>query len=218
MTSTARSARVSRRAALGLGVGALAVGGVAVVADLAGAHAGPLGVNSTALYGMRSSTGHTYAALPGRAGRIDVYRPPGQGPFPVLVWNAGSGWRSDRGYSDGADVARGLVPHGYAVAAFSVRSSKQGTFPAQVEDATAAVRWVRRNAPGLQLDAGRVAVAGSSSGGWNALMAGLTGGQDLDREQVPPPGREVPDGGHAIPEEDRVQAIVDFFGPTDFLR
>lgn len=58
---------------------------------------------------MRSSTGHTYAALPGRAGRIDVYRPPGQGPFPVLVWNAGSGWRSDRGYSDGADVARGLV-------------------------------------------------------------------------------------------------------------
>ena len=217
MTSATRSARVSRRAALGLGVGALAVGGVAVVTDLAGAPAGPLGANATALYGMRSSTGHTYAALPGRAGRIDVYRPPGQGPFPVLVWNAGSGWRSDRGYSDGVDVARGLVPHGYAVAAFSVRSSKQGTFPAQVEDATAAVRWVRRNAPGLQLDAGRVAVAGSSSGGWNALMAGLTGGQDLDREQVPLPGREVPDGGHAIPEEDRVQAIVDFFGPTDFL-
>jgi len=217
MTSTARPARVSRRAALGLGAGALAVGGAAVVADAVVAPAGPLGPNVPALYGMRSSLGHTYAALPGRAGRIDVYRPPGRGPFPVLVWNAGSGWRSDRGYGDGADVARGLVPHGYAVAAFSVRSSKQGTFPAQVEDATAAVRWVRRNAPGLQLDAGRVTVAGSSSGGWNALMAGLTGGQDLDRESVPPPGREAPDGGHAIPEEDRVQAIVDFFGPTDFL-
>ncbi|MFP3340699.1 alpha/beta hydrolase fold domain-containing protein, partial [Micrococcus sp. SIMBA_131] len=77
------------------------------------------------------------------------------------------------------------------------RSSKRGTVPAQVEDATAAVRWGRRHAPGLQLDAGRVAVAGSSSGGWNALLAGLTGGQDLDRGQVPPPGREVPDGGHA---------------------
>ena len=85
MTSTARSPRVSRRAALGLGVGALAVGGVAVVTDLAGAPAGPLGANATALYGMRSSTGHTYAALPGRAGRIDVYRPPGQGPFPASV-------------------------------------------------------------------------------------------------------------------------------------
>ena len=50
MTSTARSPRVSRRAALGLGVGALAVGGVAVVTDLAGAPAGPLGANATALY------------------------------------------------------------------------------------------------------------------------------------------------------------------------
>lgn len=217
MATSGRRGRLTRRAVLGLGAGALALGGGAAVANLAGVPPAPAGPDVNALFGMRSSTGHRYADLPGRAGRVDVYRPQGPGPFPVVVWNAGSGWRDDRGYHDGQAVARGLVPHGYAVAAFSVRSSKQGRFPAQVEDATAAVRWVRAHAVELDLDASRLTVAGTSSGGWNALMAGLTGGRDLDRAHVPPPGREVPPEGHAIPEEDRVQAILDFFAPTDFL-
>lgn len=217
MTTSARRGRLTRRAVLGLGGGALVLGGGAAVANLAGVPPAPVGPDVTALYGLRTSTGNRYADLPGRAGRVDVYRPQGPGPFPVVVWNAGSGWRDDRGYHDGQDVARGLVPHGYAVAAFSVRNSRQGRFPAQVEDATAAVRWVRAHAEELELDPARLTLAGTSSGGWNALMAGLTGGRGLDRADVPPPGFEVPAGGHGIPEEDRVQAIVDFFAPTDFL-
>lgn len=211
--------RLRRRTALGLGLGAAGVALMAVLFERDTSLA-PATVEDrlAALFGMRSSLGHTYADLPGAAGRVDVHTPPGSGPFPVLVWNDGSGWRSDRGFQGGRDVARGMVPAGYAVAAFSVRSSSQGTFPAQVLDATAAVRWVRAHAAEFGLDPGRIAVGGNSSGGWNALMAGLTGGRDLDRSRVPFPGSEVPAGGHAIPPEDAVQAIVECAAPVDFLQ
>lgn len=217
--STARAPRVRRRTLLGLGLGALAVGGTATALG----HGSPvdspaLRQTMGALFGTTVISGIVYADLPGAAGRMDLYLPEGEGPFPVLAWNAGSGWRSDRGFQGGDAVARGLVPAGYAVAAFSVRSAREDAFPAQVLDATAAVRHLRENAGELRVDPGRIAVGGNSSGGWNALMAGLTGGRDLDRSAVPAPGDEVPEGGHAIPEEDRVQAIVDCFAPVDFLQ
>lgn len=219
MGHSAHPEAVRRRTLLGLGLGAAGV----VAAGLAAREeteldALVLGRGVSELYGMRTEARRTYADLPGRAGAVDVYLPAGSGPFPVLAWNAGSGWREDRGFQGGQDVARGLVPAGYAVAAFSVRSSRQAVFPAQVLDVTAAVRWVRAHAGQLGLDPGRVAVGGNSSGGWNALMAGLTGGRDLDRASVPVPGTEVPEGGHRVPPEDAVQAIVDFFAPVDFLR
>lgn len=217
MTGGGGRGRLSRRTLLGLGAGAVGLGGAAVVGNMLGVPTGAVTPDPAALFGLRSSVNHRFADLPGRAGRLDLYRPSGPGPFPVVAWTSGSGWREDSGFQGGQEVARGLVPHGFAVASFSVRSSRQGQFPAQVEDATAAVRWLRDQAERQDLDPGRVALAGTSSGGWTALMAGLTGGRDLDRERVPPPGLEVPPGGHVIPEEERVQAVVDFFGPTDFL-
>jgi len=67
-------------------------------------------------------------------------------------------------------------PHGFAVAAVAVRSSSQATFPAQVHDGKAAVRWLRAHARRYHLDPGRFAAMGNSSGGWLAAMLGDTGG------------------------------------------
>lgn len=73
-------------------------------------------------------------------------------------------------------LAQHFTPHGFAVAAVAVRSSSQATFPAQVHDGKAAVRWLRAHALRYHLDPGRFAVMGNSSGGWLASMLGVTGG------------------------------------------
>jgi len=132
---------------------------------------------------------------PAEAGNLlDLY--PAQrasGPAPLVVWSSGSGWMRDDGKEGAAAVAAVLAPRGYAVAGVSVRSSAQATYPAQVEDALAALAWLRGHAGEHGLDGGRIALMGNSSGGWLAVMAGL---------RAEPP----------------VQAVVDFYGPTDFLQ
>lgn len=152
--------------------------------------------------------GDRYAALPGRAGTIDLFIPAkDQGPFPVVMWTSGSGWTSDQGNLGGEQVASYLLAQGYAVASFSVRSSDQAVFPAQVHDAKAAVRWVRANAERLNLDPDRIAASGNSSGGWIATMLGVTGGVASLEGTI---GVQGPSS--------EVGAVVNFFAPTDFLQ
>lgn len=156
----------------------------------------------TAILGLR------YADLPGNAGTVDLFVPTGvHGKVPVVVWSAGSGWMGDNGNRGGERIAQALAPHGYAVAAVAVRSSSQAVFPAQVNDAKAAVRWLRANAAEYRLDPGRFAAMGNSSGGWVAAMLGVTG-NDLGLEGSVGVTRGRSD----------VQAVVDLFAPTDFLQ
>ncbi|MBB5781488.1 alpha/beta hydrolase [Nonomuraea jabiensis] len=143
----------------------------------------------------------------GRGHLLDLYVPAGRGPYPLVIWTSGSAWRSDEGKNGAAQAAAFFTTAGYAVAGVSVRSSAQAGFPAQLHDIKAAVRWLRANAAGYRLDAGRFVVMGNSSGGWVATMAALTG-------DVPELEGEV---GVTGPSS-RVQAAVDFYGPTDFLQ
>jgi acetyl esterase/lipase len=99
----------------------------------------------------------------------------------------------DDGKEGAAAIAPFFVERGYAVAGVSVRSSAQATFPAQLEDIEAAVRWLRGNAAEHGLDPDRIATMGNSSGGWVSVMA-------------------------AVASREPVQAVVDFYGPTDFLQ
>jgi acetyl esterase/lipase len=139
---------------------------------------------------------------------LDIYLPSrrANAKLPVLVWSSGSGWLGDNGKQGAADFAGHFNDAGYAVVGVSVRSSLQAIFPAQLHDVKAAIRWLRRNAPDYQLDPARIAISGNSSGGWVATMAGLTGGiAELE-------GDVGVTGGSS-----RVQAVVNFFGPTDLL-
>ncbi|MDO5634159.1 MAG: alpha/beta hydrolase [Micrococcus sp.] len=156
---------------------------------------------------MVAHPGLRYATQPGQGGVVDVYTPRGPGPFPVLLWTFGSGWTSDQGNRHGDRIARALVPHGYAVAAFSVRNSGQGKFPSHVQDAKAAVRWLRGHARILQLDPQRMAIGGNSSGGWIAMMTATTNGDPEFEGLV----------GQDWGVDSRVQAAVNFFAPVDFL-
>lgn len=186
----------TRTAAL-LGAAALAlVGSVAAVAAPAQA--------------AQTITNIAYAPAdpPGSRGHLlDLYVPDGAGPWPVVVWSTGSAWTSDDGKSGAAAVAQQLNPRGIAVAGVSVRSSSQAKFPAQVHDVKAAIRFLRAGATQYRLDPDRFASMGDSSGGWVAAMAALTGGV---------PALEGSVGTTA--GSSAVQAGVDFFGPTDFVR
>ena len=149
---------------------------------------------------------------------LDLHLPDGApGPWPVVLFQAGSAFQSDDtkgGSTDlsGGTTAAGLAqrwgPLGYAVAGINVRSSAQARFPAQLHDVKAAVRYLRSRADELGLDTDRVVTAGTSSGAWGAVMAGVVSGV---------PELEGADLGNADQRSD-VQAVVDLFGPTAFLQ
>ncbi|HEY3415690.1 MAG TPA: alpha/beta hydrolase, partial [Armatimonadota bacterium] len=84
------------------------------------------------------------------------------------------------------------------------RFSKDAPFPAQIHDCKAAVRWLRANAGRYGLDWQHIGVWGTSAGGHLAALLGTTGGvKDLE-------GNE----GN-LDQSSQVQAVCDFYGPTD---
>jgi acetyl esterase/lipase len=100
------------------------------------------------------------------------------------------------------------VKRGYAVVSINYRMSGEAQFPALVQDAKAAVRWVRANAEHLLFDPTRIAAWGGSAGGYQASMLGVSSG-------IP----ELDDSSLGNPDQpSHVQAVVAWFGPTDFLK
>lgn len=140
--------------------------------------------------------------------RLHLLRPsrPSGGPLPVVVWIFGGAFRMG---SKDDEVHRlfPLVERGYAGAAIEYRFSSEALFPAQLHDCKAAIRFLRGHAGSFGLDPGRIGAWGASSGGHLATMLGTTAGlADLEGDQGWP---GVSSG---------VQAVCDWFGPTDFLR
>ncbi|WP_332824973.1 alpha/beta hydrolase [Ramlibacter sp.] len=114
----------------------------------------------------------------GPAGPIPLrsYRPAGSSPdavLPVLVYYHGGGWVI--GDLDTHDVlCRQLCNlSGCAVVAVDYRLGPENRFPAAVDDAVAAARWVSAQAAALKVDASRLAVGGDSAGGNLAAVVAL---------------------------------------------
>ena len=137
-------------------------------------------------------------AVPGPAGDIPVrvYRPEGDGPFPVLVYFHGGGWVI--GSLDAYDgVCRVLADEAECVVvAVDYRLAPEHPFPAAVEDARAATEWVADNPDAVDGN-GTVAVGGDSAGGnlaaVVALLARDSGGPDLAHQLLVYPITAPPD-------------------------
>lgn len=135
--------------------------------------------------------------------KLDLYLPREGKNLPLIINIHGGAFR---GGSKEAGVPVDYLARGYAVASINYRLSQQAVFPAQIEDCKTAVRWLRAHATEYNLDHSHFAAWGSSAGGHLAAMLGTTG--DVKAFEV----------GENLGISSRVQAVVDYFGPTDFLQ
>jgi acetyl esterase/lipase len=140
--------------------------------------------------------------------KLDLYLPQGAGPFPLVLLVHGGGFgmgdKSHMVSKAGTDI---LLENGYAVAIVNYRLSMEAKAPAQIHDIKTAVRWLRAHAEKYDLDPDKFAVWGASAGANMAALLGTSCGVDA-LEGVYLGYGEV---------SSRVQAVVDWFGPVDFL-
>ena len=155
--------------------------------------------------GTRSERDLVYGKADGRDLKLNLYLPPGDATKPLIIWIHGGAWMM--GSKDGPSPAQQFVGAGYAVAHVGYRLSQVAKWPAQMHDCKAAVRWLRANAAKYHLDPKRFAVWGSSAGGHLVAVLGTSGGV-----------AELEGTSNDVKESGSVQAVVDWFGPTDFLQ
>ena len=98
-----------------------------------------------------------------------------------------------------------LLRDGFAVASINYRLSHHATFPAKSHSCKAAIRWLRAHADEYQLDADHFGVWGASAGGHLVALMGTAG--DIEELEGELGTTDV---------SSRVQAVCDFFGPSDF--
>lgn len=148
----------------------------------------------------------TYETVEDRKLPLDLYVPrEAKEAVPLIVWIHGGGWQG--GSKNGISRAAIALKHGYAVASVEYRLSGEAIFPAAIQDCKAAISFLRLNAHKYNLDPDRIGVWGSSAGGHLVALLGVTNDSKIFDQH--------PICSLASPE---VQAVCNWFGPTDFLR
>ena len=108
----------------------------------------------------------------GRMLMARIYQPVGAGPFPTVLDLHGGGWsRKDRKAEEPMD--RALAASGLLVVAVDLTISSEAPYPACVQDAHYAVRWLKANAATWKGDVSRLGIFGSSSGGHVAELLSM---------------------------------------------
>jgi acetyl esterase/lipase len=163
--------------------------------------------------GTRVRRGLPYATLPGiRPLELDLYLPPeGDTAPPLAVFLHGGGWRAQSRHGVGPAYAgrspsafERVAQAGVAVASADYRLSGEATWPAQLHDAKAAVRWLRARAGELGVDGDRIAAWGESAGGHLAELLGLTADDAALEGEVGVTG-----------PSSAVSAVVAWYAPSD---
>jgi acetyl esterase/lipase len=127
-------------------------------------------------------------------------------PMPVLVWIHGGRWLE--GNKDtGINRLIPFVNRGYVGASIEYRLSQEAKFPAQIEDCKAAIRFLRANAKKFHLNSNHIGAWGESAGGHLAALLGTTG-------KV----KELEGDGGNLDYSSHVNAVCDWYGPTNFLK
>lgn len=138
----------------------------------------PLGCRADAKSDAAGETIVPQAAIYGEIGEVqlvlDVYEPaPSDAPLAaVILIHGGAGSFADRSVE--ADRAQGLAANGYVAFNIDYRLLDGGKnpWPAQIDDAQLAVRWIRANAERYNVDPDRICSLGHSFGGQLAALLG----------------------------------------------
>ncbi|HUE72846.1 MAG TPA: alpha/beta hydrolase, partial [Pirellulaceae bacterium] len=151
----------------------------------------------------------------GKAGemplKLDVIKPKAAADEskrrPCIVWIHGGGWQGGNKNSGLGRIGAWVAEGDYVGISVGYRLSGVATWPAQIHDCKAAIRWIRANADKLGIDPEKIGVWGSSAGGHLVSLLGTSG----DVKEL--------EGNNGTPGvSSRVACVVDYCGPSDFLR
>lgn len=156
------------------------------------------------VFDVRILRGIEYARIGDVSLKLDLHLPVNGESPPLIVWVHGGAWRS--GSRDNMPLS-GLVRRGFAIASIDYRLSPIAKFPAQIHDCKAAIRFLRANEKRFGYNSSKTGIAGSSAGGHLVAETGVTNGHRELEGTV----------GEHLNESSSVQAIVDYYGPTNFL-
>ena len=146
-----------------------------------------------------------YSTVDGYQLTLDIaFRKDLQSPVPAIVHIHGGGWRGGNKNSDKAKV---FAEHGFVGISINYRLSGIAKFPKGVHDCKTAIRWLRAHAKQYNIDPNQIGVTGSSAGGHLSALLGTSGGD-----------KYLEGTGDYLDYSSHVQAVVDHFGPTNFLR
>ena len=135
-----------------------------------------------------------------------LYRPQVATDLPCIIWIHGGGWYAGDRF-ESVDLCREVARQGFACLSIDYRLSGETIFPAAIHDCKAAVRYARAHAQQLGILPEKIGAWGTSAG---AHLAALLGASASVLELEGTGG--WPDYSSAV------QAVCDWFGPTDFLR
>jgi len=164
----------SRRDALQVMAAAGAIGLPAAQRFSSGAAhaAGAAAYNPAARFDLAVSEVELRRNSAGRMLMARIYQPQGPGPFPTVLDVHGGAWnRKDRFAEEPMD--RALAASGLLVVAVDLTIAPEAPYPACVQDANYAVRWLKVNAARWSGDTGKIGIYGSSSGGHVAELLAM---------------------------------------------
>jgi len=148
-----------------------------------------------------------YAGTGNARQKLDLYLPekPSAKPLPLIVYVHGGGWES--GNKDDTGLLFQLIKSGdYAGASLGYRLTQEASWPAQIHDVKAALRWLGANAQKHGIDPSRIGLTGISAGGHLVSLLGTSYGVKELEGAV----------GLADPAP-KVACVANFCGPANFL-
>jgi acetyl esterase/lipase len=160
-----------------------------------------------------------YGTSGGRDLLLDLYIPESaattQKALPVIIWLHGGTWFSGNKTGFGSNYAASMIKQGFVVACVNYVSSDR--FPAQLHNCKAVVRWIRANGSQYSIDTSKIGVWGEGAGGHLAALLGTSKGLLTASSGTTTIDIEGSIGKHREYGSD-VHAVVDLYGPTDFLK
>jgi acetyl esterase len=148
------------------------ISGLSFLGAAAGVKAAAGSYHPTAKFDVKVSEVEYRRTKAGRQLMARIYEPAGTGPFPTVLDLHGGAWNAkDRKAEEPMD--RAIAESGVLVVAVDLTLAPEAPYPACVQDANYAVRWLKTKAAGWNGNRGKIGVYGSSSGGHVAELLAM---------------------------------------------
>lgn len=134
--------------------------------------AGPPAYDPNARFDLVVSDVEVRRNSAGRRLMARIYQPKGAGPFPTILDLHGGAWNGKDRFAE-EPMDRALAASGLLVVAVDMTLAPEAPYPACIQDANYAVRWLKANAATWNGDVSRIGVYASSSGGHVAELLAM---------------------------------------------